>query len=611
MPRCMEHSDNGMNEALPFYSGEKNTNMIKIALRLFSMIIQSSRSGLFVQLAVSVIGGVLPAVTAMLWKNILSIASDNSITENTRLFMIPVISLAFCGGLSASYYFFTEVIDSIFRNQMSRKLQEYVHRKVEKLPVAYFEIPQLNDTITIAQNAFSYGPAASVALSITGVISGIVAIITAGIVLWNFHYTLVFILFLATIPYLFKLYANKINLDFNLRTSEKRREASEYVRYFTSYEYIKETQIWGAKEFFLDKWQAVLKAVKKEELKINIKVIGIHVFYEIINSIGYIFSIFMAGYLLLHNDIGIGELGGVLLLIGQVNDKMSFLFDMFGGLHGDLSSVAKGFDFLDLKEEPREINQATNIEEGIHFQNVSFCYPLAEAKVIENVTIDINAGEIVALVGANGAGKSTFAKLILGLLKPNQGRVLYDDEDISKIAYLHLHKNATAVFQDFNHYYTSVRDNILLGDSEKEDDPSCVHDAAEKAGAGGFIDELPDGMNTQLGKQYEGTELSGGQWQLLAIARGFYKNAGIIVLDEPSSALDSYNEEAVYNNFKELCKGKTGVIVTHRLGAASLADKIILLDKGKIVECGSHEQLCRQKGRYWELFESQASLYRA
>jgi ABC-type multidrug transport system fused ATPase/permease subunit len=285
------------------------------------------------------------------------------------------------------------------------------------------------------------------------------------------------------------------------------------------------------------------------------------------------------------------------------------MWDCLSEVHGNIGIVAKGFEYLDLIEENRTVNPGSLKVKGIECKNISFTYPLSNHKAVDNITISLKNGEITAIVGHNGSGKTTLIKLLLGLFEPDVGKIIYNDADISSVIPSALYKDVSAVFQDFNHYYLTIRENIGISDTMHINNTEKIIEACTKAGDFDFIASLPNGIDTPLGKEYGGSELSGGQWQQLALSRGYFKGGSFIVLDEPASSLDPFKESQIYENFKRLCYDKIGIIITHRLGAATLADKILLMENGQIIEQGSHSELCAIKGNYWNMFKAQAGLY--
>lgn len=604
---------NGMNnenkDILSFLKTKEDVSILKTATRLFKLLLNVIKKDLFIKVSFSIIGAVLPLLASLIWKDLIELITKNTISLDSSNIILTFVLFAIVGGISVSFSHLSEVIDTIFRNETSLKLQGEIHKKSIRIPVVYYEIPKINDIISKAQEAFCYGPAIGAAMGIINVFSILVSLISSLFILWSFHYSLVILVFCIGIPYLLKLYINKVKLDFNIKSSSKRREADVYKKYFTNYEYVKETIVLDAKDFFLKKWIKVMEKIKKEEISINIKSIILETLIEIFEAIGYVLSIFLAMYLISNNILDIGKFGAIVMIIGTLKGNIARFLSDLADMHQELSFVKKGFEYIDLKEEDRPIDICPTLNKGITCENVSFTYPFTSQTAVKNLNINIKSGEVIAVVGANGAGKSTFAKLLLGLIKPDSGRVLYDDLDINEINYRYVHKNTSAVFQDFNHYYLTVGENIGLSNVDNINNNDLILEAAKKSGAISFIDNLSEGLQTQLGKAYGGIELSGGQWQQLALARGYFRDSQFIVLDEPTSALDPLKEAMMYEQFKQLCIGKIGVIVTHRLGAAKLADKIFLMDNGKLIECGSHEDLYNQNGLYKKLFLSQASMY--
>ena len=270
-------------------------------------------------------------------------------------------------------------------------------------------------------------------------------------------------------------------------------------------------------------------------------------------------------------------------------------------------------EYLRVEEEALERGVAppSRLRDGIRFESVSFAYPGSETPALHEVDLDVKAGESIALVGENGAGKTTLTKLLLGLYRPTSGRVTVDGVDLNDIALASWRKRIGAAFQDYMKYALTARENIGLGDVSRVDDDEAIERAAKLSSADAVIDELPAGFETMLGKEFAGgQEISEGQWQKLAVARVFLRDTDILVLDEPASALDALAELEVYRRFLELSEGKTVLLISHRLGSARLADRIVFLRRGEIVEQGTHDELIASGGPYAELYQMQAEWYR-
>jgi ATP-binding cassette subfamily B protein len=284
--------------------------------------------------------------------------------------------------------------------------------------------------------------------------------------------------------------------------------------------------------------------------------------------------------------------------IGQADNGLRYMQDLF--------------DYLDLEEEHTGAARAELRRPPlVRFENVSFAYPGAERPVLDGVSLTLVPGERIALVGENGAGKTTLAKLLLGLYRPSEGRIMIDGLDLATLD-LHWWRGcAAAVFQNYVRYELTARENIGFGDLARLEDEQAIAAAAMRSGAATDVASLPAGYATVLGKAYDerGSDLSIGQWQKLAIARAYLRDALVLVLDEPTSALDARAEVEVYRRFRDMAQGRTTLLISHRLGAARLADRILLLEGGKVLEQGDHRALLELGGRYAQLYRVQAEWY--
>jgi len=251
------------------------------------------------------------------------------------------------------------------------------------------------------------------------------------------------------------------------------------------------------------------------------------------------------------------------------------------------------------------------LREGFRFEDVSFRYPGAERWLIRNLTFDFRAGEVLALVGENGAGKTTLAKLLARLYDPEEGRILLDGHDLREYDVAELHARIGVIFQDFVRFHFTAGENIAIGRVDARAEQARIVSAAESSRADEIIDRLPQGYAQPLGKRFRnGVELSGGEWQKIALARAYMRDADVLILDEPTAALDARAEYEVFNRFKELSHGKSTILISHRFSTVRMADRIMVLHAGRIDELGSHDELMRSGGRYAELFKLQAAGYR-
>jgi len=268
--------------------------------------------------------------------------------------------------------------------------------------------------------------------------------------------------------------------------------------------------------------------------------------------------------------------------------------------------------FLELAPTPRQRSQSTERRPfaGIRLENVSFSYRGSSRRALEDVTLEVEPGEIVALVGENGSGKTTLVKLICQLYRPSSGRILWGDADATTLTPELVQDEITVLFQDYVQYYLSAFDNIVIGRPRKADDREAVYEAVQRAGAQRLIDELPQGLETRLGLQfYGGHELSVGQWQRLALARAFFRGGDFLVLDEPTASLDPRAEFELFEQMRQLAGGRSVLLVSHRFSSVRSADRIYVLERGLVTETGSHDDLIAAEGTYAELFAMQAKAY--
>jgi ABC-type multidrug transport system fused ATPase/permease subunit len=312
----------------------------------------------------------------------------------------------------------------------------------------------------------------------------------------------------------------------------------------------------------------------------------------------------------------VGDLGLTIALFRQGQSSFESVLSSVAGMYEDalfLSNLQKFFDLPTTSEAPRTL-PAKTLGPGPHrleFDHVSFKYPGKKDWALQDFTLTLEAGEKLALVGENGAGKSTFIKLLLRLYDPTEGSIRYGGVDLRDLDVVDLRARMGAVFQDFVRYQFTAAENVGLGHPERLEDRAAIEVAADAGGAKQVIDALPQKFDTMLGGWFEkGHELSGGQWQKLAIARAFMREAEVLILDEPTAAIDAEAEVALFERFKTLAKDRTAIIISHRFSTVRMADRIAVLEGGRLTELGGHDSLLARDGRYAKLFTLQAQGYR-
>ena len=378
------------------------------------------------------------------------------------------------------------------------------------------------------------------------------------------------------------------------------RRQTEYLeRCITGGEYIKETRAFGAAGYFFGLFTDSMRRFNKAGIKTERKIARIELLLRAVNVLGYAGILALLIYYVTNGAISVGAFAAVFYSVERVGGVVRGIIEDFGTTLNEINMASFTYGFIGAKKEAGRAD-ILDKKADICLDDVSFAYP-GGGNVIDGINLVIKNGETLAIVGENGAGKSTLVKIITGLYKPDKGAVRCGGEDISAYSPKARYRGVSGVFQNFIRYKLTAKENIEISDVNSK---NSAERAAYEAGA-----ELEGGLGIMLSREFGGTELSGGQWQRVAIARGLYRSYDVIVLDEPTAAIDPIEETNIFSLFKESASGKTAVLVTHRLGSAKIADRILLMDEGKICELGTHEQLMAKNGRYAAMYREQASWY--
>jgi len=434
--------------------------------------------------------------------------------------------------------------------------------------------------------------------------------------LMTFNPWLILLLLIAIVPaFLGESYFNDRSYALTRGQTPERREL-DYLRYIgASDETAKEVKLFNLSGFIINRFKTLSNKFYYDNKKLSIKRASWGTVFALIGSAGY-----YAAYvtIIIQTINGAITIGTLTFLAGSFRQMRSLL----EGILSRFTSVSQGaiylrdfFDFFEI--QPRIITPKKPlpfpdpIQQGFVFENVGFKYHNSDKWANRHLSFTLYAGEKLALVGENGAGKTTLVKLLARLYDPAEGRILLDGADLREYNLFELRRNIGIIFQDYLRYQMSFAQNIAVGNIDEQDNRALIEQSAEKSLASLLAEKLPGKYDQALGRRFNnGIELSGGEWQKVALARAFMKDAQLLILDEPTSALDARAEYEVFQRFAELTKGKTAVLISHRFSTVRMADRILVLDKGHLLEIGSHEELLALNGRYAELFHLQAKGYR-
>jgi ATP-binding cassette subfamily B protein len=586
-------------------------NMLKI-LKLFWSSNYSLNTLYFF---LTIIQGFVPPTILYFLKKIVDVIENKDFPpENFMKSTIPDY-LIICLIAALSFTFIKILLEYLAEKQtyfLIKKIVPKIQQKSSEIDYEYYENSKFNDILYKSQEESLYRPR-KILNELFSLIQSLITFSAIGILIFNFNYKIGLILLLAMIPStLVRLkFSEKIFLLEKSQT-ERVRRGIYYNTIVTSPEFAKENRLFGALDFFKNSYLENLETVYNKKIQIFKKRSTIEFFSRIMVDICFNISLI---FLIVSVVTGEQKISNLLLFYQGFQmgiNNLQTIFNSFAGLYEDGLYVASFFQFLAI--EPKieiKSSQAAKKEYilgDICLKNVNFYYPNnPENIILKNINLKIPAGKKIALVGENGAGKTTLVKLINRLYDPSSGIISWKEMNIKNYNIRYLRNNITSIMQDFGKYELTIKENILFGAAE---DARALEYACVSAGLLNLIKTLPQGLNTKLGKTFsDGIELSIGQWQKIALARALYRNAPLIILDEPTSSLDAHSEREFYNNLIATIKDKTLILVTHRLSAIKLADYVYFLENGAILEEGTHKDLISLKKKYFYLYNLQAKSF--
>ena len=603
--------------------------------RLFyicAMVWKTSPFILISLVIISLLEGILPVLGSLISKDILNelqnIISARAVAESGgapfvaafwgSMVMFLLIFFFIYRILSNLITRFNTAITRIAGEKVVKYIKVQIMEKAKTVDLASFDLPEFYEKLENANREAGIRPVNVLSSTLSTIsksislISYIVILATAPGMWW----TAIVMLIISVPSAAINFYYRKKNFMYMRNRSKDRRQMNYYSSLMVNKDMVKEIRMFDLSDEFIGRFEGVFSKYYSGIRKLIIRENLWHIMTTLISSVINCAFFVIIALKVFAGEIQIGDYslytGALTSIAGTVASLIGISATVYEGtlfIDNLISFMNEKSTVVPLSDTPVSVDHGK--PHTVEFVNVSFSYPGTDRKVLENINLTLRPGETLVLVGLNGAGKTTLLKLLTRLYDPTEGHILLDGKDIREYDVRELYKTFGIIFQDFGKYAVTVSENISFGDVSNPIDKDRVREAAAQANADRYIESLPRGYDTALMKYFEidGTELSIGQWQKLSIARAFYSDSDILILDEPTASLDAIAEQEIFNQFDKLREGKTTIFVSHRLSSATIASKIVVLENGKIIEEGDHKELMAKGGRYAELFSVQAKRY--
>lgn len=599
---------------------------------IFAMVWKTSPFILISLVTISLLEGILPVLGSLISKDILNelqnIISARAVAESGgapfvaafwgSMVMFLLIFFFIYRILSNLITRFNTAITRIAGEKVVKYIKVQIMEKAKTVDLASFDLPEFYEKLENANREAGIRPVNVLSSTLSTIsksislISYIVILATAPGMWW----TAIVMLIISVPSAAINFYYRKKNFMYMRNRSKDRRQMNYYSSLMVNKDMVKEIRMFDLSDEFIGRFEGVFSKYYSGIRKLIIRENLWHIMTTLISSVINCAFFVIIALKVFAGEIQIGDYslytGALTSIAGTVASLIGISATVYEGtlfIDNLISFMNEKSTVVPLSDTPVSVDHGK--PHTVEFVNVSFSYPGTDRKVLENINLTLRPGETLVLVGLNGAGKTTLLKLLTRLYDPTEGHILLDGKDIREYDVRELYKTFGIIFQDFGKYAVTVSENISFGDVSNPIDKDRVREAAAQANADRYIESLPRGYDTALMKYFEidGTELSIGQWQKLSIARAFYSDSDILILDEPTASLDAIAEQEIFNQFDKLREGKTTIFVSHRLSSATIASKIVVLENGKIIEEGDHKELMAKGGRYAELFSVQAKRY--
>lgn len=521
--------------------------------------------------------------------------------------------ICFC--MILAVFVLSEVANSIFYSCMVRidfqtgqQLQIELGEKGTRLSMICYENTETNNMLKRAKNCIEQERFSDLSLSVFNILAEFLKVNGTLLVLAGFHPVLVGISLLSVFPYLIvRLVRGKEFYELKRYQAAGERRRNYLYHLFGDKQAVKELRIFEIEDYIEQKMYAARDNMKQEVWNFKKRDMRSLLICEIFCKSGYLLSIFSTILLLLHQVLDVGMMAAALVAFTSFQTAAKYFLVSLGRIPECAAFVKDYYDFMDMEEAEKGTEKLCSDFDSIKVKQLSFSYPGRKTPAVSNLSFTIKRNEVVAIVGNNGSGKTTLVKLLTGLYQAQKGQIYYGRQNLRSLDPEEFYKQISFVSQDFIKYELTVRENIGIGDWKQIENTDKIYMLLHQVGLETFTSQAS--VNQLLGDEFGGRELSVGQWQKLAIARGMMKDSSVIFLDEPTAALDPLMETKVLKMFLKIAREKTAIIVSHRIGICKEVDKIIVMKEGKIAEIGNHEELLAEKGEYYRLYTMQQKWY--
>jgi len=567
--------------------------------------------GLILRVIVATLPFGIAKVAQYIITDIASVLRGNPLAHNFWDLVIAEVALNVCLGLITRAIDYS---DSLLANRYTQHVSVRVMEQAARLDLTTYEDPVFYDRLERARVQAT--DRLAMIQQLGRLVTQVITTLTFSAALAWASPWLVLLLALGVLPsFLGETHYAFLGYAKNFRQTPAKRQMDYLRQVAGSREGAKEVKLFGLNKFFTSRFQTLANQIYVEDVTLSRSKLIVGGLLGIIGTLGYYGAYVYVIWRTLHGVYDIGQFTFLTTAIQQASSNLQQVFSTASGIADQALFLTDLIAFFEMEptvnSNPNGLPAPKQIRSGFEFRNVSFTYPGTNRTVLKNFNLKLSTGERIALIGENGQGKTTVVKLITRLYDPTEGQILLDGIDLREYSLEDLHRHIGVIFQDFMRFEMTARENIAVGRIDQPHQQSDIEMAAHKSLADTVVAKLAGGYDQILGRRFEGgVELSGGEWQKMALARAYLRDAQLLILDEPTAALDAKSELEVFERFAELTEGKMALLISHRFSTVRMADRIVVLSGGRLIEEGNHQQLMAKSGLYASMFEMQAASYR-